>query len=76
MDHWFNFMNKLNILRNRLNKKKNQVVEATRRRETYFLGVKQITRFNNLVNKLKKKSVEQIIYFHNRVNNLKTIWWY
>lgn len=66
-------MNKLNILRNRLNKKKNQVVEATRRRETYFLGVKQITRFNNLVNKLKKKSVEQIIYFHNRVNNLKTI---
>jgi hypothetical protein len=65
-------MNKLNILRNRLNKKKNQVVEATRRRETYFLGVKQITRFNNLVNKLKKKSVEQIIYFHNRVNNLKT----
>lgn len=72
MDHRFNFMNKLNILRNRLNKKKNQVVEATRRRETYFLGVKQITRFNNLVNKLKKKSVEQIIYFHNRVNNLKT----
>jgi hypothetical protein len=73
MDHRFNFMNKLNILRNRLNKKKNQVVEATRRREKrIFLGVKQITRFNNLVNKLKKKSVEQIIYFHNRVNNLKT----
>lgn len=39
MDHRFNFMNKLNILRNRLNKKKNQVVEATRRREKRIFWV-------------------------------------